>query len=291
MNGAYGDAMTGTAIYHFEIANHVPIDGEISFEETAQKVGMALRDFKMIVRYAMTNFIFCEPRPGYIAHTAASRVLKENCLISSLMGMGSDELFPALSKELETLEKHPGSEEPTEAGWSLANSAHAPMFEELAKRQPKRAGTMAFAMEALGAMMPDSIIVSNYDWASLGTATVVDVGGGKGIVCKQLARHFPDLSFVVQDLEDTIAAGKATLPAELKERIVYMTHDFFAPQPVKDADVYYFRAIFHDWPNKYCVQILRNLIPALKKGARVIIHDPHTPDPLTMAPWQERQAR
>lgn len=290
MNGAAGDAMTAAAIYHFKISDHVPIEGETSFEEAAQKSGMALRDFEIIVRYAMTNFIFHEPRPGYIAHTAASRVLKENRLISSLMGMGTDELFPGLVKEIETLEKYPGSEEPTESGWALANNASVPMFEELADHHPKRAETMAFAIETLGTLISDSVALE-YDWASLGTATIVDVGGGKGLFCRSLAKHFPELLFVVQDLEDTVAAGRATLPAELNSRIMYMTHDFFTPQKVKDADVFYFRAIFHDWPDKYCIQILRNLIPALKKGARVILQDPHTPDPLTMSPWQERQTR
>jgi hypothetical protein len=48
--------------------------------------------------------------------------------------------------------------------------------------------------------------------------------------------------------------------------------DFFTPQPVA-ADVYYFRSIFHNWADKYCVEILRSLVPALKKGARIIIHE------------------
>jgi hypothetical protein len=161
MNGGAGDAMTAAAIYHFDIANHVPIDGEAPFEEVAQKVGLALRDFKFVVRYAMTNFVFCEPRVGYIAHTAASKVLKENRLIASLTGMGTNEIFPGLIKEIEALEKHPGSDEPTESGWALANNAHAPMFEELARYEPKRAETFAFAIEALGTMMPDSVIVDN----------------------------------------------------------------------------------------------------------------------------------
>lgn len=291
LNGAGGDLLTAAAVYHFNIADYVPIDSEVPFEEVAQKAGMSLRDFKIVVRYAMTNFIFHEPRPGYVAHTASSRVLKENRLISSLMGMGVNEIFPGLVKEIEALEKHPGSQEPTESGWALANNARAPMFEELSSRHPERAKTMAFAIETLGTMMPDSVIVDNYDWASLGAATIVDVGGGKGLVCRQLAKRFPKLSFIVQDLEDTVAAGRETLPAEFSERIQYMRHDFFTPQPVKDADVYFFRAIFHNWPDTYCIQILRSLVPALKKGARVIIQDPHTPDPLTMSPWQERQCR
>lgn len=37
-----------------------------------------------------------------------------------------------------------------------------------------------------------------------------------------------------------------------------------AEQPVRHADVYFFRAIFHNWRHKYAVEILRNLMPALK---------------------------
>ncbi len=165
------------------------------------------------------------------------------------------------------------------------------MFAELAIQHPARAENMAFGMEALASMYQDSVIVDNYDWGKLGSATIVDVGGGKGLVSRTLAKHFPDLSFIVQDLEDTANAGRETCPEELRGRIKYMTHDFFSEQPVKGADVYFFRSIFHDWPEKYCVKILRNLTPALRKGSRVVIYDPHTMDPGTMAPWQERQTR
>lgn len=103
MNGPAGDVMTTAAVYHFKIVDYVPLNATnegVPFEQVAEKCGLALRDFQILVRYTMTNFIFCEPKPGYIAHTAASRVLKENRLIRSLMGMGGDEIFPALVKVL-----------------------------------------------------------------------------------------------------------------------------------------------------------------------------------------------
>lgn len=101
MNGAAGDTMTIATIYHFQIANHVPIEGKAAFEEVAQKSGMSLRDFSMVVRYAMTNFIFCEPTPGFIAHTASSKVLAENKLVKALTAMGANELLPGLFKVIE----------------------------------------------------------------------------------------------------------------------------------------------------------------------------------------------
>jgi O-methyltransferase domain len=52
-----------------------------------------------------------------------------------------------------------------------------------------------------------------------------------------------------------------------------MEHDFLTTQPVKGAEIYLFRWIFHDWSDKYCTKILQSLIPALKKGAKIIIND------------------
>lgn len=49
------------------------------------------------------------------------------------------------------------------------------------------------------------------------------------------------------------------------------------PQTVQ-ADVYFFRWIMHDWADSYCIKILRNLIPALKKGAKVVIMDAVLPE-------------
>lgn len=52
-----------------------------------------------------------------------------------------------------------------------------------------------------------------------------------------------------------------------------MHHDFFAPQPIKDADVYFYRYVFHNWADHDCEKMLKALTPALKPGARILIHD------------------
>lgn len=69
------------------------------------------------------------------------------------------------------------------------------------------------------------------------------------------------------------------MPEDVKARISGMEHDFLTPQPVKGADIYLFRWILHDWSDKYCVKILQSLIPALKKGAKIIINDICIPPP------------
>jgi hypothetical protein len=69
-----------------------------------------------------------------------------------------------------------------------------------------------------------------------------------------------------------------------------MLHDFFTPQPVTHADVYFFRWIFHNWPD-YGIRILRNLILALKAGARIVVNDNVLPQPGTLANWKEERVR
>jgi hypothetical protein len=48
-----------------------------------------------------------------------------------------------------------------------------------------------------------------YDWSSLKNGeTIVDVGGGIGSSTMILAKKFPELKFIVQDLPDTIDQGR-----------------------------------------------------------------------------------
>ena len=79
--------------------------------------------------------------------------------------------------------------------------------------------------------------------------------------------------------------------ARLSDRLSFEGYDFFTEQPIRDADVYFFRMIFHDWSDKYCVKILRNTIPPLKAGTRLVINDFCLADPRVLSPFKERNAR
>ena len=56
-----------------------------------------------------------------------------------------------------------------------------------------------------------------------------------------------------------------------------MPHDFFEPQPSNLSSrgklVFYLRMVLHDWPDKYCIKILQNLVPALKNGSIVLFNE------------------
>lgn len=135
-------------------------------------------------------------------------------------------------------------------------------------------------------------VIDSFNWNAVKNGTVVDVGGSHGVVSIELARRFPSLHFIVQDRDEVIAAESSSMvPKDIADRVSFMTHDFFTEQPVKDADVYFFRWIFHNWADKYCVKILRALKPALKPGAWLLIQDILLPEPATISCYQERKMR
>lgn len=117
------------------------------------------------------------------------------------------------------------------------------------------------------------------------------MGGNQGYISFAIAEAFPDLEFIVQDqagmrTPETIG----TVPEQLADRVSLTTHDFFTPQPII-AKLYFFRMIFHGFSDKYCVEILQALVPALRKGSLIVINDGALPEPGTAGYLEEKATR
>lgn len=154
----------------------VPVDGSASYADIAKAAGADEVDLRCLIRHAMTNRIFCEPREGYVAHTAASRVLLEDAQMNDWVGLCSAEFFPAAARTVDAMTLYPSSQEPSQTGFSLAHCPDKPMFAALGS-DPARAKRFGNAMGSLtgGEGYEVDHIVNNYPWAELGEATVVDV--------------------------------------------------------------------------------------------------------------------
>lgn len=155
-----------------------------------------------------------------------------------------------------------------------------------------RASRFANAMKIF-ATRPDydpSYITDHYDWAALGQAQVVDIGGGRGHIARCLARRFQDLNIIVQDMDKVIENAETELEEDVRDRVTFMIHDLFAPQTVQ-ADVFFLRWVLHNWPDGYCVMILRALVPVLRPGVKIIIQETLLPEPGSVALWREKYLR
>ena len=173
-------------------------------------------------------------------------------------------------------------------GFALANNTKGSIFDVISEN-PERAVRFATAMKVMTSK-PEfdlSYATDYYDWASLGEAQVVDVGGAKGHFALALAKRYSNLRIIVQDMTNVVENADA---GNLEGRVRFMAHDLFDPQTVF-ADVFFFRWIFHNWSDQYCIRILKAQVPALKFGARLIVQEAFMPHTGTVAKWKERDFR
>jgi hypothetical protein len=55
-------------------------------------------------------------------------------------------------------------------------------------------------------------------------------------------------------------------------------HDFFNPQPIKDADIFLMRAVTHQWPTPYVVKIFKQLrVAAVAGKTKLLLVDQVSP--------------
>ncbi|KAF2711448.1 S-adenosyl-L-methionine-dependent methyltransferase [Pleomassaria siparia CBS 279.74] len=255
-------------ILRFNLDKSFPVGESTTFDAMSQFSGLSVMNVKRVVRHAILNHrFFQEKKPGIITHSAPTAVLVGDDLARNALIVQLEEFCPAGVKAADALEKWPNSEENNQTGFSLANNSDKSMF-DIFSQDPARGAR--FGMLFSRADEPSTMLLDNYPWNDV--QTFIDVGGSHGSIAIGLANQFPHIKCIVQDLPDTVAEGVSRLPADLKDRVTFMAHDFFTPQPIM-ADVYYFRSIFHNWADKYCIKILQKLTPALKKGARIIIHE------------------
>ncbi|CAL5871019.1 uncharacterized protein PFLUO_LOCUS5261 [Penicillium psychrofluorescens] len=104
---------------------------------------------------------------------------------------------------------------------------------------------------------------------------LVDIGGNQGHDLSKFHTRYPEVPgrLILQDLPKIVSG------AQKHPGIERMGYSFLDPQPIKHARTYYFRAIFHDWPDHICLKILLNTVSAMdSQYSRILIVDFVLPD-------------
>jgi hypothetical protein len=292
LSHGYHDITALAVVVEFDLANHVPRDSEISIKDLAAVSGAPYSRLERVLRLLFVRKIFFEPKPGYVAHTVVSERMATSPELTAFLGHCTHEAFPAASRLVDSLRKYPDSEEPSQTGFNIAFGTADPLFNFLVKN-PDRFDRFNRGMAGLSKHGGRSLqtVLDIYPWDTLGNAVCVDLGGGNGHVSVALAQQYPHLSFIVQDLEVAVNAGRESLPASLEERVQFEAHDMFNDQTRQDVDVFYLRHILHDWPDHYAVEIIKKLVPALKKGSKVLVSDSVIPPPQHLHGLHEKFVR
>lgn len=272
-------------IYQFKLVEKVPLDGEISYDELSKETGLKATTLQQLLRAAMTFQLFREQRPGYVSHTSVTLFLLRSEVFRDCTGFTTEDMMPACFAIVDSLLADPTASDPSRSGYMIAHGASDPSFYmHLAKDAEKmRRFTNCMSQATAGPQWSMHYLTDFFPWTSLEAgATVVDVGGSTGQAAYAIAEKAPGLQLIVQDTAEAVAAAEqqkgqnGDRPGSGNVR--HMAANFFEEQSVKNADVYLFRSVFHNWPDSQAVGILKAQIPAMKPGAKILIMDELMPD-------------
>ncbi|KAF8851806.1 S-adenosyl-L-methionine-dependent methyltransferase [Acephala macrosclerotiorum] len=253
-------------------------------QELAQKTGADARLIARLMRILNPSGVFKEVGEETYSHNGLSTTLS----IPAFLGMLKF-TSPGVAKLPEYLTatdyKNPGSTTGTATPFQYGNNTPLSFYQALAKNSKARAGfddqmKRHVAMERAKSQMG---FASIYDFqgeigpliTSSEEVSLVDVGGSQGHVLEDVKKHLPDLKgrLVLEELPETLGSVK------VPEGVEAVPYNFLeSVQPVKGAACYLFRQIFLNWSDENGKQILKNTLPALKKGhSRVLIMEPVLP--------------
>lgn len=161
-----------------------------------------------------------------------------------------------------------------------------PFYEYIAQR-PKLKHDFDLAMSARrDGLLPqwfhiypvmDELKTQSSDTAARSKRVIVDVAGNKGYDLITFAAEYPDFegTMILEDLPSTFASLSDSERSQIMAAGIKMQeYNFFTPQPVKGANIYFIRDVLHDWPDKPAQQLLSQTAEAMEPGrSRLLIED------------------
>ncbi|KAF2121669.1 O-methyltransferase [Lophiotrema nucula] len=263
----------------------VPVHGDASIDDLASKVKLDAAILTRFLRIVLTQGIFKEKAPGVYEHTPASAIFRTD-QGASLYRLCTVQ-FPQWWRVSEYLQTHSAEEaqDATKVPYSWALGKEGMTYYEALEDDSTVADawhkgmTMIQATQPISGMFPFHTLKAVVE-AEPQRAFVVDVGGGRGnalVAIMQECGGNYGAKMVLQDFEQVL---EGTDPVRIPG-VENMPNDFFDPQPVKDAHIYYLRNVLHNHYDKRSQVILRQIVDAMSPTSRVLIGEMILPSSTT----------
>ncbi|KAF9264343.1 S-adenosyl-L-methionine-dependent methyltransferase [Marasmius fiardii PR-910] len=296
--GMYLPATLGT-VNEAHVANVLQDAGPqgMPVQDISKEAGIESGALARVLRFLANRHVFREVKPNVFAHNRVSSVLikaphlseirknpvsqYDNSHVAAIVGHCTDEALkgsPYISAYVL------GGYKDAAAPLNMCLKTEESIWDWY--EQPEnamRVHRFSTAMKGAGERFSPYIYTNAIDWKSLkNDSIVVDVGGGQGPVTLALYKDFPHLQYIVQDLNSPIIDAKKLWEREAPDaltsgRVKLQVHNFFKPQTVEKAAVYFMRAILHDWPQSTSQKIMSTLRQAASSDSKLIVFDMELP--------------
>ena len=139
---------------------------------------------------------------------------------------------------------------------------------EYRQSHPEEVGIFNRAMNSMtGSISP--AVISGYDFST--AKTVVDVGGGGGLLLTEILKANPGARGILFDLPATVEDARVFVAGSgVGERCELVPGDFFKAVP-PGADLYLLKSILHDWYDAEAAAILKTIRIAAQPGSVLLV--------------------
>jgi hypothetical protein len=159
-----------------------------------------------------------------------------------------------------------------ESGAFAFKEANGVDYWENLKLHPDSADNFNNAMTAISTNMPLAQPLTEV-YGLKEAKQVVDVGGGQGMLLTSILRLNPHLhgsSFDLPNVIEDAKAKKLVDYSDLVTRFEYASGSFFESVPA-GGDIYFLKAIIHDWEDSKAIDILKTIKKSLPDHGKVVL--------------------
>lgn len=215
-----------------------------------------------VLRFLSGQGVFQEKTPGRFTNTELSHFLRSDVpgsVRAMMIFRGSGYYFTPFADFVYSVETGKSGRE---------KLLEMDGFEYL-RQHPDEAKIFDEAMTCISSLSAPAIAAA-YDfgqWESL-----MDVGGGNGILLSAILKTHPKLRGVLADQADVVerARQRGFLVGDLTERISFENCDFFKKIPA-GTRAYLMKSVIHDWDDERALVILRNCRSAVPADGALLL--------------------
>ncbi|QHP79271.1 methyltransferase [Pectobacterium odoriferum] len=145
------------------------------------------------------------------------------------------------------------------------------LYEHLA-HSASRAEIYDLAMRDLSRPV-GNVLAKEYEALFKKVGSVVDIGGGSGVILTELIKQYHHLTGCLFDMTGVCNRSEkrvAQYYPELKERMIFTPGSFFEAIP-SGYDVYLLKNILHNWNDDFCLKILKAIAQSIGNSMLLII--------------------
>lgn len=246
------DGYLVTQLLHVVVALGVPdrlADGPRPLDDLAREVGAAPAALRRVLRGLAAEGVLDELPGDRFALTPAGALLRTGVPGSVRGGVAArGQVYYAAAG---------GLLDAVRTGGSAFERTHGRPFFAVLGEEPDRLGAFLASMADRSAREAGAVVEA-YDFSRFGS--VVDVGGGTGVLLRRIRECAPRAELVLFDRPEVVAA--TDLPA--------VGGDFFTAVP-PGADAYVLSRVLHDWDDGDAGRILRTCRAAMRPDSVLVV--------------------